>query len=153
MPYDISYAKKEDTTKLWLIWFFYLIQAGMAPIKRLAIPAFLFMRQEEKKLHEKKTNSSDITEKTQQIRVETSFGTLIASAAQNSDYPGIYICIELPDGNGGMYEQDIVLVEDTPDNPGQGSRALRVAIWEDVNSESDTQTITLLENRKDDLDE
>ena len=96
--------------------------------------------------HKTDSTDKDSSEKTQQIRVRTAFGALIASKSENPDYPGIYICIEKTDENGDMYEQDIVLVEDIPN---EGSRSLRVVTWEDMNSEDYTRIASLSEKRKD----
>jgi len=115
----------------------------------MRIRIFYFQNEEEKKMQEQKTDSTgnDANSTIQKIRVKTAFGTLIASKSENPDNPGIYICIEQTDKDGDMYEQDIVLVEDTAGSPIEGFCALRVVTWEDMNSEDYTRVVQLSEKR------
>jgi len=80
------------------------------------------------------------------INVPTKFGTLIARKAggTESGYPGIYICLEQVDETGEVHEHDIVLVEDTPDEPTEGSRSLRILSWEDMSLVDFTRVCTLI---------
>ena len=79
------------------------------------------------------------------INVPTRFGMLIVRKASGTESgcPGIYVCLEQVDEAGVVHEQDIVLVEDTPDLPTEGNRSLRVLSWEDTFSDDYTRMCTL----------
>lgn len=61
---------------------------------------------------------------THKIEVETVFGTLIAELSEDPTYPGIYISLITPEG-----EQQIALIESTPDTPSKGAYSLRLLNW------------------------
>ena len=74
------------------------------------------------------------------LKVETQFGTLIAEPSGDPDYPGVWISITQPRGDGdGEYEANLVLVESGKDPDGESG--LRVLVWSDPEKEDYTHSI------------
>ena len=66
---------------------------------------------------------------TNRIEIETPFGILFAELSGDSDYHGIYICLEHEDDINGKYERQLALVECAPDIPNNGNHSLRLLAW------------------------
>lgn len=62
------------------------------------------------------------------VEIDTVFGKLFAETSGDSDYPGIYICIEQED-EFGKYERQLVLIESTPDIDTDNKYSLRALVW------------------------
>jgi len=78
----------------------------------------------------------------QPIKVQTSFGVLVAEAGSDSHYPGIAIYLEV-EGEEGMELRDLAMVEVMPDQPREGQRTLRTFVWNDFYNESYTHHFEL----------
>ena len=69
------------------------------------------------------------TSPTSRIAIETPLGLMFAELSGDSNYPGIYICIEQENKTYGKYERQLALVECTPDMPGNDTHSLRLLTW------------------------
>jgi hypothetical protein len=79
---------------------------------------------------------------TNRIEINTPFGVLFAELSGNSDYPGIYICIEQENDVDGKYERQLALVECTPDMPNIGDKSMRLLAWGESDNDDYTNAIT-----------
>jgi hypothetical protein len=79
---------------------------------------------------------------TGRIEINTPFGKLFAELAGDTDYPGIYICIEQENDVDGKYERQLVLVECTTDVPETGKKSMRLFAWGNSDVEDYTDDIT-----------
>jgi len=82
------------------------------------------------------------TPSNQPIKVQTSFGVLVAEAGSDSHYPGIAIYLEI-EGEEGTELRDLAMVEVMPDQPREGLRTLRTLVWNDFSDESYTHSYNL----------
>ena len=78
---------------------------------------------------------------TNRIEINTPFGILFAELSGDSNYPGIYICIEQDNTVDGKYERQLALVESTPDIPNPGSHSLRLLAWSKDETEDFTDVV------------
>ena len=79
---------------------------------------------------------------TNRIEVQTPYGILFAEITGDSNYPGIYVCIQQENAVDGKYERQLALVECTPDIPENGEHTLRLLAWRKDENEDYTDTVT-----------